>query len=205
VPPNVFIPAAENSGKIIELEKGVLTKVMKWLEQRAKSGMDLYQVAVNISVNHFFDPSFVSMLKNLAKKHKVDPKFLQLELTESIGLVDFASAKEIFAALSKAGFTVSVDDFGVGFSSLSYLSQLQVSELKIDRSFISSLDEADTIAVVMTIIQLANNLNLSTVAEGIEEEHHIEILLQLGCKIGQGFYYYKPMPFEKIDELLENE
>ena len=82
------------------------------------------------------------------------------------------------------------------------MPQLQVSELKIDRSFINALDEWETHAVVMTIIQLANSLNLATVAEGIEEKHQIEALISLGCQVGQGFYYYKPMPFDEIDLLI---
>ena len=205
VPPNLFIPAAENIGKIIELEISVLSKIMEWHQKRAKDGKKLYQVAVNISVNHFFDRSFIDMLKGLAKKYNIAPKYLRLELTESTGLVDFVGAKKIFDKLKAAGFEISVDDFGVGFSSLSYLPKLPVSELKIDRSFISALDEQDTRAVVMTIIQLAKNLNLSIVAEGIEEERHIRILRELGCTTGQGFYFYKPMPLNEIDQLLDKE
>ena len=176
---------------------------MKWQQKRAQLGKKIVQVAVNISVAHFFHPSFIGMLKELVRKYDVSSKYLRLEITESMGLVDFSGAKVIFNELNAAGFEVSIDDFGVGFSSLSYLPQLQVNELKIDRSFIQALDEPDTRAVVMTIIQLANNLDLSTVAEGIEEERHIDILLSLGCKIGQGFYYYKPMPLHEADLLID--
>ena len=162
----------------------------------------MYQVAVNISVHHFFDCTFVENLIRLATNYDLSPKHIMLEMTESIGLVDLQKAKLIFNELNAAGFEISVDDFGVGFSSLSYLPQLPLCELKIDRSFISALDEPGTLAVVRTIIQLAENLNLITVAEGIEEERHIEILRNLGCKVGQGFYYYKPMPLQEIDRLL---
>ncbi|MEK5067223.1 putative bifunctional diguanylate cyclase/phosphodiesterase [Sporosarcina sp. FSL K6-1508] len=202
VPPNLFIPAAENMGKIIDLEIVILSKVMEWQQKREQSGKKMYQVAVNISVHHFFDHAFVDELKKLANNYDLSPRHIMLEMTESIGLVDLQKAKLIFKELNKAGFEISVDDFGVGFSSLSYLPQLPLCELKIDRSFISALDEPDTLAVVRTIIQLAENLNLTTVAEGIEEERHIEVLRSLGCKVGQGFYYYKPMPLEEIDQLL---
>jgi PAS domain S-box-containing protein len=202
VPPSLFIPAAENIGKINELEIVVLSKVMEWQRQRAKSGEKMFQVAVNISVHHFFDPSFVGMLKELVKKFDLPPNCIMLEMTESIGLVDFAQAQMIFEELNAAGFEISIDDFGVGFSSLSYLTQLPVNELKIDRSFINALDESNTCAVVRTIIQLAANLDLSVVAEGIEEERHIEVLQKLGCTTGQGFYFYKPMPINEIDRLL---
>ncbi|WP_421101701.1 EAL domain-containing protein [Sporosarcina psychrophila] len=202
VPPNLFIPAAENMGKIIELEIIILSKVMEWLRKRQKTGEKMYQVAVNISVHHFFDRTFVEKLIRLADNHDLSPEHIMLEMTESIGLVDIQKAKSIFHALNAAGFEISVDDFGVGYSSLSYLPQLPLCELKIDRSFISELDEPGTLAVVRTIIQLAENLNLTTVAEGIEEERHIEILRNLGCKVGQGFYYYKPMPLQEIEQLL---
>ncbi|CAM3135246.1 GGDEF domain-containing protein [Filibacter tadaridae] len=201
VPPSLFILAAENMGKIIELEIGVLSKVMEWQKKREEMGKKQVKVAVNISVLHFFDTSFIGMLKKLLCKYSIQSNCIVLEMTESIGLVDFARAKLIFEQLTAEGFEISVDDFGIGFSSLSYLTQLPVSELKIDRSFIQALDEPATHAVVRTIIQLAENLNLSTVAEGIEEERHIEVLRLLGCKIGQGFYYYKPMPLTEIDQL----
>lgn len=202
VPPNTFIRIAENVGKIIDLELVILTKVLKWQRERISAGKKLYQIAVNISVDHFFHPSFVLVLRNLIAKYEVPPKYVRLEMTESIGLVDFKRAKIVFEKLNALGFEVSIDDFGVGYSSLSYLPQLQVSELKIDRSFISALDKQDTYAVVMTIIQLAKNLNLVTVAEGIEEPHQIEALVSLGCQIGQGFYYYKPMSFAEVELLL---
>ena len=205
VSPNVFIPVAESIGKIIELEKVILEIVIKWQEKRKRSGERMYQVAVNISVDHFFHHCFIKTLKTLCEKYNVSSKYIRLEIIESIGLVDFEKAKVIFNELRAASFDVSIDDFGVGFSSLSYLPQLNVNELKIDRSFIRALDEPDTHAVVMTIIQLANNLNLSTVAEGIEEERHIQMLLTLGCKIGQGFYFYKPMPLSEIDLLLQQQ
>jgi PAS domain S-box-containing protein/diguanylate cyclase (GGDEF)-like protein len=202
VPPNLFIPAAENIGKIIDLETVILSKVMEWQQKREQSGEKMFPVAINISVHHFFDHAFVDELKKLAKNYDLSPQHIMLEMTESIGLVDLQKAKAIFHELNRAGFEISVDDFGVGFSSLSYLPQLPLCELKIDRSFISALDEPDTLAVVRTIIQLAENLNLTTVAEGIEEERHIEVLRELGCNVGQGFYYYKPMPLQDIDQLL---
>lgn len=204
VPPNVFIPIAEDIGKIIDLEICMFRKVLKWQSERMHSGKKMYQVAINVSVDHFFHPSFVMAFGDLVEKTGVPAKYIRLEITESIGLVDFNQAKEIFENLNAKGFEISIDDFGVGYSSLSYLPQLQVSELKIDRSFINKLHEQGTYAVVMTIIQLANNLNIETVAEGIEEVHQIEALTALGCKIGQGFYYYKPKPLEEINLLLDS-
>lgn len=202
VPPDLFIPAAESTGKIIELENIVLSKVLKWQQGRMRAGKKLYQVAVNISVHHFFHPEFITVLKNLVNNYGLSPNYIKLEMTESIGLVDFVQAKKVFTELSEAGFELSVDDFGVGYSSLNYLTQLPVDELKIDRSFIRRLDDPKTCAVIRTIVQLAENLNLSVVAEGIEEQQHIEVLQNLGCHMGQGYYYDKPMPLDEIDRLL---
>ncbi|WP_203248450.1 EAL domain-containing protein [Sporosarcina beigongshangi] len=202
VPPSLFIPAAENIGRIIDLEIHILSKVMEWQRQRKQAGERMYQVAVNISAQHFFAPTFVEDLQKQIATYDLLPTHIKLELTESIGLTDILKAKLIFLDLHEAGFELSVDDFGVGFSSLSYLPQLPLSELKIDRSFINAIGEPATLAVVRTIIQLANNLNFSTVAEGIEEEWQGEKLRELGCKVGQGFYYYKPVPLLEIDRLL---
>ena len=204
VPPSVFIPVAETSGKIIELETGVLTKVFKWQSEQSKSGKKIIQVAANISVDHFFDDNFIKLLTTLVTKFEVNPQCIRLEITESIGLVDFERAKLIFSELDALGFEMSIDDFGVGFSSLSYLPQLKVNELKIDRSFITEICKKETQAVVRTIIQLADNLNMTVVAEGIETEEQISLLCSLGCNIGQGFYFYKPMPLDEIKDLLES-
>ncbi|AOV08835.1 putative bifunctional diguanylate cyclase/phosphodiesterase [Sporosarcina ureilytica] len=203
VPPNDFIPLAERVGKIIDLEKVIFKQVFNWLSNRQRSGKKMYQVAVNVSVDHFFHTSFVRMLQRLSAEYEIAPRYLRLEMTESIGLVDFTNAKHVFRELHDAGFEVSIDDFGVGYSSLSYLPQLQVSELKIDRSFINAISDQDTHAVVTTIIQLASNLKLATVAEGIEEAYQVDALLALGCKIGQGYYFHKPMPLDEVDLLLE--
>jgi EAL domain-containing protein (putative c-di-GMP-specific phosphodiesterase class I) len=107
--------------------------------------------------------------------------------------------------LKLAGFESSVDDFGMGFSSLSYLQQLPVSEIKIDRSFISKIENEGTLAIVRTIVQLAANLNMQSIAEGIETVEQLTILRTIGCNFGQGFYFYKPMTFNEMDTILDKE
>lgn len=202
IPPSVFIQVAENSGKIRSIEMQVLHKVLKWLSSRKAKGQKLYQVAINVSTDHFFHSSFINDLVNTVKDYKIDPQYIRVEITESIGLVDFELAKLIFEQLQLAGFESSVDDFGMGFSSLSYIQQLPFSEIKIDRSFISKMDNEGTLAIVRTIVQLANNLNMESIAEGIETIEQLTILRSMGCQSGQGFYFYKPMPLHEVDELL---
>lgn len=203
VPPDVFIPMAENLGRICELDMLLLKKVLMWHQERKAKGLRLYQVAVNISTAHFFEERFVNEVLGLIKTSGIDPEYIRLELTESIGVVDFEVAKEKFKTLKEAGVESSIDDFGVGFSSLSYLHQLPVTELKIDRSFMFNINDPGNAATVRTIIQLSNNLDMVAIAEGIEEEEQIAILQAMGCKFGQGFYFYRPMDLDSANKLLE--
>ena len=203
IAPSVFIQAAELSGKIRDIEQQILTKVLTWIQSRKEQKKKLYPVAINISTGHFFHPTFVADLLKALKSFDVESKYLRLEITESIGLVDFVLAKNIFKELKEQGFESSVDDFGMGYSSLSYLQQLPVSEIKIDRSFISNIDNEGTLAIVRTIVQLADNLNMQSIAEGIETEEQLAILRSIGCKSGQGFYFYKPMSFSDIEGILD--
>lgn len=203
IPPDEFIAIAEKSGEIIALENQVLRKVLNWLAERKEANKKMYQIAVNISVDHFFNPSFISEIKKILSENSIPPKYLKLEMTESIGLVDFKNAKEVFDDLHNIGVEIAIDDFGIGYSSLSYLPKLPVDELKIDRSFIEGIRKQETHAVITTIHQLATNLNLTTVAEGMEEAYQVEALIEIGYEVGQGYYFYKPMPLSEIDLLLD--
>ncbi|RNF40020.1 EAL domain-containing protein [Planococcus salinus] len=199
--PNVFIPAAEKNGKIRVLEQKVFLRVMEWLKKRQDRGQRLRPVAINISAEHFFHRSFIPYLVDTAAEYDIDPKWIRLEITERIGFVDIDTAYKVFKQLNDYGFTSSVDDFGTGYSSLSYLQKLPVSEIKIDRSFISNMEGEGTLAIVRTIIQLAENLNMSAVAEGIETETQRRTLLALGCRYGQGYLFHKPMPLDEANLL----
>ncbi|WP_372868039.1 sensor domain-containing protein [Planomicrobium okeanokoites] len=201
IAPDVFIPAAEKNGKIRILEQNVLKQVMEWLKNRQEHNLNLQQVAVNISADHFFHHSFVPNLVDMTADYNIDRRLIQLEITERIGFVDIEAARKIFKQLTKYGFSSSVDDFGTGYSSLSYLQKLPVSEIKIDRSFISKMHETDTLAIVRTIIQLAENLDMTAVAEGVETEEQKQLLLDLGCHVAQGYYFYRPMPLEDANLL----
>ncbi|MFJ7736088.1 EAL domain-containing protein [Lysinibacillus sp. NPDC097287] len=203
VSPEIFIPVAENAGKVREIDLQILELVLQWLLKRKSAGKDLVKVAVNISPDHFYHPHFIKTIVELLRKYEIDPNCIILEVTENIGLVDFQTALMIIRELKNYGIKTSVDDFGMGFSSLSYLQKLPFAELKIDRSFINGIEEAGTLAIVRSIIQLALNLGMTSVAEGIESEEQVEILRTLGCKVGQGYYYYKPMTIEQLEGILD--
>ncbi|GLC87929.1 bifunctional diguanylate cyclase/phosphodiesterase [Lysinibacillus piscis] len=203
VSPAMFIPVAESAGKVRDIDNQILEKVLEWLAERQRLGKKLMKVAINISPTHFYHEGFVEDTLAMIHKYNIDPSYIIVEVTESVGLVDFQTAFAIIQKLTEQGITTSVDDFGTGFSSLSYLQRLPFSELKIDRSFLNTIDDAATLAIVRSIVQLALNLEMTSVAEGIENEEQVEILRALGCKVGQGYFYYKPMMPEQLNEILD--
>lgn len=203
VSPAIFIEIAESLGKIQDLDYVILEQVLKWLKNRKDQNLTLLQVAVNISPSHFYLPTFVNDLIYIVKKYGIESKYIKLEITENVGLVDLEKAKAILDQLSQHGFESSVDDFGIGFSSLSYLNQLPISEIKIDRSFINRLHENKGCTIVQAIIQLAKNMGINTVAEGVETEEQLRMIREMACPTAQGFYFYKPLSIEQVDELLK--
>ncbi|MER1956420.1 MAG: EAL domain-containing protein [Solibacillus sp.] len=204
VSPALFIPIAENTGNIYKIDREILRKVLQWQQNRMELGRKLYQVSVNISPTHFYHPGFVESAVALIESYQVNPKYIKFEITESVELDNVKRAKKIINELKTYGIDTSIDDFGVGYSSLSYLQELPFEEIKIDKSFVDYLADSRMNAVVKTIIQLSKNLNMVSVAEGIETEEQHEELKRLGCQTGQGYYYYRPMPLDDIDKLLED-
>lgn len=205
VSPIDFIEATEKAGKIEQLEEIIIRKVLTWISKRIESGQRVYPVAINISPNHFYAAKFVTKLLDLLAEYSVSTSDIVIELTESISLEDLSKAKEIMHDLKKAGIEFSIDDFGIGYSSLSYLHELPIAEIKLDRSFISQINNSGTRAVVQTVIDLADKLDIRAVAEGIETYEQMILLRGMSCSIGQGYYFYKPMPFDQIDAIIKTE
>ncbi|MEG0438550.1 MAG: EAL domain-containing protein [Solibacillus sp.] len=203
VSPALFIPVAENTGNISKIDRAIFKKVLQWQKHRKETNLPMYQVSVNISPNHFYHPAFVENVMELIEKYGVETKYIKFEITESIELDNVMRAKKIINDLMKYGIATSIDDFGIGYSSLSYLQELPFEEIKIDKSFVDNLADPRMHAVIKTIIHLSRNLNMRCVAEGIETEAQHKELLQLGCNSGQGYYYFKPMPLHEVDELLQ--
>ncbi|MFF5993906.1 EAL domain-containing protein [Lysinibacillus sp. KU-BSD001] len=200
VSPAEFIPIAERAGLVREIDLQIIEQVLQWFQQRQYEGKRIVPVAINISPEHFYHPHFVEELEQLIKKYYADPNYLIIEITENLGLVDVKRAQKIIQDLFVGGLKTSVDDFGIGHSSLSYLQKLMFAELKIDRSFTSRIHEVGTFVIVQSIIQIAYNLEIDVVAEGIETQEQADLLYQLGCKSGQGYLFYKPMSLEEIEE-----
>lgn len=201
VAPNQFIPAAEASGLVLPLGRWVLERccrdLSQWLEERCVPE-DLMMNA-NVATHQLVDPDLVPMVAELIRKGPVTAAHLNLELTESALMENPGISMRVFTELDNMGIRLYVDDFGTGYSSFSYLTQLPISALKIDRSFISRMNQSTKEReVVRSIVMLAQNLGLRAVAEGVEQAGDIEPLRKMGCHCVQGYFYSRPVDAEQV-------
>ncbi len=198
VPPDEFIPVAERSGLIGPLTTRVLDAALAgWAQWRA-AGHDL-GVAVNLSARTLHDPDLVEEVGRLLRRHGVPASRLTLEVTESAVMADPARAVALLHRLRDLGVRLSVDDFGTGYSSLSYLKRLPVHEVKIDRSFVTSLgSDAEDLPIVRAIVDLGRHMGLEVVAEGVEDASTMELLDSIGCDLAQGWHLGRPMPLDGL-------
>lgn len=204
VPPNEFIPLAEESGLILSIGEWVLRTACLQLKKWENNPLtrDLL-LAVNVSARQFSQPNFVSEVCRVLEETGVSASHLKLELTESLVLQNVASVIEKMEALKLLGLRFSIDDFGTGYSSLSYLTKLPISQLKIDRSFVSDIDTDPNDAVIaQTIIGMANNLGFNVIAEGVETEAQRVCLENYGCPSYQGYLFSKPVPLVEFEKLV---
>jgi diguanylate cyclase len=192
--PYEFIPVAERTGVIHNLDRLMLEKACAIIPQMKKhAGEDIF-ISVNLSGISFGALDVVETVSNTLERAKIDPSNINLEVTESALIGDPEAARQALAALKELGVGISLDDFGTGYSSLGYLHAFTFDALKIDRSFVSQLSNGrKSIDIVRAIVALARNFNLGIVAEGIEGEKEIEILNDLGCEMGQGYLFSKPL------------
>jgi diguanylate cyclase len=193
--PVEFIPLAEECGLIIPLGEWVLRKVLELLSLWRGQGIPLLQIAVNISALQLYSSSFPDQLRSLLAQYDMDPRYIELELTESVLMKDVCNLLPTLNAIKALGIRLAIDDFGTGFSSLSYLSSFPIDCLKIDKSFVRHIDRMPINAsIARAILALANSLSLTTIAEGIEAGEEDKVLRQLGCMYGQGYHFAKPLP-----------
>jgi diguanylate cyclase (GGDEF)-like protein len=203
ITPTQFIPLAESSGLINELGRWALQQACIDCAQQRQQGFSNLRVAVNLSVIQFKDGHLQSIVESALHRAGLPPEALELELTESLLLDETDQIQKQLNALSKLGITIAIDDFGTGYSNLGYIRKFNATTLKIDQSFITSLCVADhDEPLVKAIINMAASLGLKTVAEGIEDEATYKKLLALGCDIGQGYYWSKPIPVNALSALL---
>lgn len=205
--PGGFIPHAEESGLIIDIDKWVLTESIAQLTQWRKENSlgKLEKVAINVSPTFFLQVDFVSYVINLLEKYNLPGELIILEITENLLLNNFELAKNKMLQLKNKGLSFSIDDFGTGYSSLKYLKELPLDELKIDRSFVIGLtDGSDTSSIVEVVVTMAKNLNMGVIAEGVETIEQHDMLVELGCKQFQGYLLSYPLPLKEFKQQLKS-
>ncbi|RVU84416.1 EAL domain-containing protein [Leucothrix sargassi] len=205
VRPDEFIPVAEQSGQIIELGRYVILESLRALKAWTSAGYGI-GIAINLSPRQFHDPNLVAFIRNQIEVNKLDPSLVELEITEGVLMNGHTYVTQTLTELNQLGVKLAMDDFGTGFSSLSYLRQYSFDILKIDRSFVADMmrDSGDK-ELVNTIIAMAHSLGLEVVAEGVETIEQLEYLQQQGCEYAQGYLQGKPMTFDLITQSLSEQ
>jgi diguanylate cyclase (GGDEF)-like protein len=197
--PAHFIPVAEETGLILAIGEWVLMEACRTNRQWQEQGFTPITVAVNLSPRQFSNHNIVETIKNILKVTNMDPCYLELEITESTIIDNLETSIQKLRQLQDMGIQITIDDFGTGYSSISYLKILPVNVLKIDQSFIRQIpDDQNDMAITASIISLAHSLNLKVVAEGIETKEQKEFLVNQRCDFGQGYYFSRPVPAQKI-------
>jgi len=200
--PGAFLPSVERSSLMRTLTVAALGQGLRQARAWRDAGLDL-TVSVNLSVLNLLDLGIAHDVARLLAEHGVPPSLLRLEITEDSLMVDPERTAGVLAGLRAMGVELAIDDFGTGYSSLAYLQRLPVTELKIDRAFVTSLaTRASDAAIVRSTVDMARNLGLRVVAEGVEDEAALDVLRSLGCDLAQGFHLGRPMPGEELTARL---
>ncbi len=202
VPPDLFIPLAEQNGSIIEIGQWVLDQACSQLRQWHAEGYSGLRVAVNLSTVQLRHPQLPQMIGELLQKHQLPAETLELEVTETGLMEDIDAAAHNLHSLRRSGALIAIDDFGTGYSSLSYLKSLPLDKIKIDKSFVQDIGQDEGATIVRAVIQLGKSLGMTVIAEGVETPEQEAYLIAEGCQEGQGYYYSKPLPARDLDLLL---
>jgi diguanylate cyclase (GGDEF)-like protein/PAS domain S-box-containing protein len=206
VPPDKFIPIAENSGLIIPIGEWVLRTVCRQAKKWQDEGLPAVSVAVNVSAVQFRQRGFCQLIRSVLQDSGLDPQYLELELTESLLLANAEVTLSVLKELKSMGITLAIDDFGTGYSSFGYLKQFRVSKLKIDCLFIRDVAvNPDDAAITTAIIGMAKSLHLKVIAEGVENEAQMSFLRAHLCDEIQGYYFSKPLTVDKVADTLRGE
>ncbi len=204
ISPGAFIPIFERNGFIVQLDFFVYEEVLKLQSRRLKEGKRTVPVSVNVSRTHIGTSDFLPKLIALTDRYEVPHELLELELTETVlggkqrNIIDF------IRECKSAGFPISIDDFGSGYSSLNLLKEMPVDILKIDREFLNETDESEKSSIIVEqVVEMATKISIKTLCEGVETKEQAAFLKQIGCNMAQGYLYSRPVPMENFEELLE--
>ncbi|WP_019412706.1 bifunctional diguanylate cyclase/phosphodiesterase [Paenisporosarcina sp. TG20] len=201
ISPVEFIPIAEETGQIVSIGKWVLNTACIQNKTWQEMGLSSFCISVNVSVLQFQQGDFLKVVCNALKDSNLDPQYLEIEITESV-MQNINESIEIMEGFSKMGIQTSIDDFGTGYSSLHILRKLPIHTIKIDKSFIEDIEDPNQQPFIKAIIDLGLNLNLNVVAEGIENEEQLQILVDNKCTIGQGYLFSKPVDATVFEKML---
>ncbi len=200
-----FISVAEESGLIVQLGERVLRTACEQAVRREKQGYPSLRTAVNLSSVQFHEPGLAGMVSNVLDETGLDPRLLELEITETAAMQHAAAAAEIMHDLASIGIALSLDDFGTGYSSLQYLKEFPIHGLKVDQSFVSGITfDANSKAIVAAVVAIGHTLGLRVIAEGIETNEQLISVKERGCDWYQGFLLGAPMSGEAFDSILSH-
>ena len=201
--PGEFIDVAEETGTIVDMGNWVIRTACEAAKNLAKESGSPVDTALNISSRQFRDPNLVSTIRKALRQSGLDPKHLEVEITETMLMHDVEAASETVRQLHDLGVKLAIDDFGTGYSSLNYLKKFPIDTVKVDRSFVMDIpNSSDDMAITSAVIAMAHRLNMKVVAEGVETPEQLEFLLQQQCEYAQGFLFSKAVPLEQIKQLL---
>jgi diguanylate cyclase (GGDEF)-like protein len=204
VPPDQFIPLAEQNGTIIPIGEWVLDQACKQLREWHDQGFTDLRMAVNLSTVQLHHAELPRVVNNLLQIYRLPPRSLELEVTETGLMEDISTAAQHLLSLRRSGALIAIDDFGTGYSSLSYLKSLPLDKIKIDKSFVQDLiDDDDDATIVRAIIQLGKSLGMQVIAEGVETTEQEAYIISEGCHEGQGYFYSKPLPARELLSYLK--
>jgi diguanylate cyclase (GGDEF)-like protein len=205
IPPCDFIPVAEESGLIVPIDRWVMAQACQQLSSWRERGLTQLpsSISVNLSAKHFAQADLVRQIDRILQDTRLDPQSLNLEITESAIIENEAEARRILEQLKERQIKLTLDDFGTGFSSLSYLHQFPIDAIKIDRSFVSERGEAIANAeIVQSVLNLAHSLGIEAIAEGIETAQQLAQLKELGCEYGQGYFFFRPLDGQTAEQIF---
>lgn len=206
IPPMEFVPSLEEDGSICQLDFYILEQVCRALRRWIDAGMDPVPVSVNFSRMHFHNRNVGYDILDVLERFEIDPKYIQVEMTEMYGYENYNSMLKFISLMTESGIKVSVDDFGTGYSSLSLISNLHADTIKIDKSFLDKMLQGGQrdYLLVKNIVGMIKDMELNSVAEGVETKEQMEFLKEVGCSVGQGYLFDKPLPVEEYESRQKN-
>lgn len=206
VPPGKFIPVFERNGFIADLDLYVLEQVCKYQEKRRKMGLDPFPISVNISRMSLYNPNLYDIIRMLAEKYGVEPKYFRIEITETAYNDNPAQLLETVNKLRKSGFPVLMDDFGSGYSSLNTLKDIPIDVLKLDMKFMQGFENNDRVGTIVTAVsRMSKWLDIPMLAEGVETKEQYDFLKSIGCSYIQGYYFSRPVPEDLFTDITQKE